>query len=167
MIKLAIGGDIPGFELRRARSPAETPSDIDDPSLGTTMLYTSGTTGRPKGVHRRPGADQPVVSGAAARVPMATAASQTCTCAPARSTTPRRSRSRLCMPLTAACGMVLMDGWDAEETLRLIEQHSVTHTHMVPTMFHRLLALPDDVRARYDCRRCSSCSTAPRRARCT
>jgi long-chain acyl-CoA synthetase len=43
-----------------------------------------------------------------------------------------------------------MDGWDAEETLRLVEAHRVTHTHMVPTMFHRLLALPDDVKAKYD-----------------
>ena len=34
-----------------------------------------------------------------------------------------------------------MDTWSAEETLQLIEQHRVTHTHMVPTMFHRLLAL--------------------------
>jgi long-chain acyl-CoA synthetase len=45
---------------------------------------------------------------------------------------------------------VLMDGWDAEETLRLVDKHKVTHTHVVPTMFHRLLALPDDVRAGYD-----------------
>ena len=43
-----------------------------------------------------------------------------------------------------------MERWDAEEALRLIEMHRVTHTHMVPTMLHRLLALPDDVRARYD-----------------
>ncbi|MDQ3146625.1 MAG: AMP-binding protein, partial [Actinomycetota bacterium] len=46
--------------------------------------------------------------------------------------------------------VVLMDGWDAEETLRLVEAHRVTHTHMVPTMFHRLLALPEDVRAGAD-----------------
>ena len=43
-----------------------------------------------------------------------------------------------------------MDHWDAEEALRLIDEHKVTHTHMVPTMFHRLLSLPDDVRATYD-----------------
>jgi long-chain acyl-CoA synthetase len=46
--------------------------------------------------------------------------------------------------------VVLMDGWDAEESLRLIEQRRVTHTHAVPTQFRRLLALPGDVRARYD-----------------
>src|SRR2546423_7245870 len=46
--------------------------------------------------------------------------------------------------------IVFMDGWAAEPTLALIEQHGITHTHMVPTMFHRLLSLPDDVKARYD-----------------
>ena len=43
-----------------------------------------------------------------------------------------------------------MDHWDPAETLRLIETHGVTHTHMVPTMFHRLLALPAEARDRYD-----------------
>jgi long-chain acyl-CoA synthetase len=43
-----------------------------------------------------------------------------------------------------------MEGWDAQETLELIERHRVTHTHMVPTMFHRLLSLPPEVKERYD-----------------
>jgi long-chain acyl-CoA synthetase len=43
-----------------------------------------------------------------------------------------------------------MDGWDPEETLRLIEKHRITHVHLVPIMFHRLLSLPEDVRKRYD-----------------
>ena len=47
-------------------------------------------------------------------------------------------------------GIVMMDKWDAEETLRLIDEHKITHTHMVATMFHRLLGLPDEVRSRYD-----------------
>ena len=46
--------------------------------------------------------------------------------------------------------VVLMDGWDAEETLALIQRHRVTHTHAVPTQFRRMLALPEEVRARYD-----------------
>jgi long-chain acyl-CoA synthetase len=45
---------------------------------------------------------------------------------------------------------VLMDRWDPEQMLRLIETHRVTHTHVVPTQFRRLLALPDPVRDRYD-----------------
>jgi long-chain acyl-CoA synthetase len=43
-----------------------------------------------------------------------------------------------------------MDKWSAEETLELIERHRVTHTHMVATMFHRLLHLPEETRGRYD-----------------
>jgi AMP-binding enzyme len=46
--------------------------------------------------------------------------------------------------------VVLMDGWDTEEALALIERHRVTHTHAVPTQFRRMLALPGAVRARYD-----------------
>jgi long-chain acyl-CoA synthetase len=46
--------------------------------------------------------------------------------------------------------LVFMDKWDAEETLRLIERHRITSTHMVPTHFKRLLALPDEVRRAYD-----------------
>jgi long-chain acyl-CoA synthetase len=46
--------------------------------------------------------------------------------------------------------VVLMDKWDPEEMLSLIAEHRVTHSHMVPTQFRRLLALPAEVRARYD-----------------
>ena len=42
-----------------------------------------------------------------------------------------------------------MDKWDPEETLRLVEEHLITHTHMVATMFHRLLALPAETRQKY------------------
>src|SRR5439155_4943769 len=56
----------------------------------------------------------------------------------------------LAAPLAQGMGVVLMDRWDAEETLRLIDRHRISHTHMVPTMFHRLLSLPADVRAAHD-----------------
>ncbi len=46
--------------------------------------------------------------------------------------------------------VVLMDRWTPEAMLELIERWRVTHSHMVPTQFHRLLALPDEVQARYD-----------------
>ena len=46
--------------------------------------------------------------------------------------------------------VVLMDRWSPEGMLELIERHRVTNSHMVPTQFHRLLALPDEVRQRYD-----------------
>jgi len=54
------------------------------------------------------------------------------------------------MPLTSGAGVVIMPRFDAEEALSLIQQHRVTQTHMVPTMFHRLLRLPEDIRNSYD-----------------
>jgi len=45
--------------------------------------------------------------------------------------------------------VVLMDKWTGEAMLELIERYRVTHSHMVPTQFHRLLALPDETRHRY------------------
>ncbi|HVM07248.1 MAG TPA: AMP-binding protein [Acidimicrobiales bacterium] len=142
-VKYAIGGPLEGFDDYTAAIAAADPTDIDDPSPGSTMLYTSGTTGRPKGVHRP-------MPRTAARVDEGNY---------------RNGGVHLCTgplyhggplavslhpPLTLGIPIVLMDKWDPEETLRLIDQHKVTHTHMVPTMFHRLLALPDDVRSRYD-----------------
>ena len=46
--------------------------------------------------------------------------------------------------------LIIMDKFDAEQVLSLIERHRVTFTQMVPTMFIRLLALPEEVRRRYD-----------------
>jgi long-chain acyl-CoA synthetase len=46
--------------------------------------------------------------------------------------------------------VVLMDKWSPEEMLRLIDKYQATTSHMVPTQFHRLLALPEDIRSKYD-----------------
>jgi long-chain acyl-CoA synthetase len=151
-VRLAIGGGIRDFDDYDdvlARQPGD---DIDDPVIGTRMLYTSGTTGRPKGVDKGP----------ASAVPAAIASAAS---AKASGYQPGRGQLHLCtgplyhaaplqlslvVPHTGGVGVVLMDGWDAEETLRLIERHRITHTHMVPTMFHRLLSLPPEVKARHD-----------------
>ena len=50
----------------------------------------------------------------------------------------------------AGVGVYLMDKWDAEKMLHLIDQYKCTHTHMVATMFHRILRLPEEVRSSYD-----------------
>ncbi len=144
--RIAVGGDIDGFERWDDVVGAEAGDDIDDPCLGMTMLYTSGTTGRPKGVHRR---TNPAAVLALARIALYDPERHVHLC-----TGPLYHAAPLAFSLTApATGgvtTVLMDAWEPERTLQLIDEHRVTHTHLVPTMFHRLLSLPDDEKARYD-----------------
>ncbi|HZN13547.1 MAG TPA: AMP-binding protein [Acidimicrobiales bacterium] len=144
--RLAIGGKIDGFDAWEDALAAEDDTDIDEPKLGSTMLYTSGTTGRPKGVLRR-GTAPTATSVATAFTYDPTTDVALCT-GPLYHAAPLAFS--LSVPLINGLGVVLMDGWDAEDTLRLIERHRVTHSHMVPTMFHRLVTLPDDVRTKYD-----------------
>ena len=140
---LAVGGDIDGFDSYADAISEQEGADISDPVLGRVMLYTSGTTGRPKGVDRAQAA--PVVVSPFGYV--AGESRHLCT-GPLYHAAPLGFS--LAGPLNAGATVVLMDGWSAGETLRLIETHHVTHSHMVPTMFHRLLSLPEEVRARAD-----------------
>jgi long-chain acyl-CoA synthetase len=121
---------------------AEPDGALTDPTPGSLMLYTSGTTGRPKGVRKQP--HPPGVDNLAG---YDDTSSHLCT-GPLYHAAPLNIS--LISPLSNGATVVLMDGWDPAEALRLIEEHRVTHTHMVPTMFHRLLALDDATRERHD-----------------
>jgi long-chain acyl-CoA synthetase len=143
---ISVGGAIDGFDRWDAFLAPEDGADIDDPQTGGLMLYTSGTTGRPKGVRRTP---DPRGSLGVAAITQYRPGSHTHLC-----TGPLYHAAPLAFslgaPLSMGIPVVVMDGWSAESTLVLIDEHRATHTHMVPTMFHRLLSLPDDVKARYD-----------------
>lgn len=145
---IAIGGDIPGFLDYEAIVTGEAHHDIDDPVLGTQMMYTSGTTGYPKGVFRREAA--PVS-------PLLVKLTETAAFKPddvALVTGPLYHAAPLALnlnfPLNSGVGCVIMDKWDAEHTLRLVHEHKITHTHVVPTMLHRMLSLDEATRAKYD-----------------
>jgi long-chain acyl-CoA synthetase len=116
-----------------------------------SMIYTSGTTGRPKGVRRRPTTPelQAKSSEDVARYwgLKADPAAVVLMNGPMYHSAPAAygmSSARL------GLGMVLQPRFEAEDMLRLIEQHRVSHMHIVPTMFVRLLRLPEEVRLRYD-----------------
>jgi long-chain acyl-CoA synthetase len=147
-VRLAVGGNIDGFDRYDDTVAAEDGSDIDDPVTGSRMLYTSGTTGKPKGVVRPLGYKTGLTALTSAPN-YAAGRGQLNLC-----TGPMHHGGPLvysmCVPISHGVGTVLMDRWDAKEALRLIEEHRITHTHMVPTMFHRLLRLPEDVRRSAD-----------------
>ncbi|MEO0435276.1 MAG: AMP-binding protein [Pseudomonadota bacterium] len=144
-VRLSMREPIEGFEDYEEALSGMCVSDIPDPQHGSAMFYTSGTTGRPKGVRRH---GQPNPSSASARLTGESPNTVSLCTGPMYHGAP--FATNVTTPLNAGSKLVLMDSWDAEETLRLIERHGVTHTHMVATMFHRLLQLPAETKRKYD-----------------
>jgi long-chain acyl-CoA synthetase len=149
--RFAVGGEITGFrdytDLVAGQS-SERPADIRP---GDRMQYTSGTTGRPKGVRRALDAGtvdevaaRPGIGGIFGLVP---GEGIHLVAGPMYHSAPTSVAS---LALNYGNTIVLMDKWDPEENLRLIEKYRVTHSHMVPTMFHRLFRLPAKVKDSYD-----------------
>jgi long-chain acyl-CoA synthetase len=111
------------------------------------MLYTSGTTGRPKGVTRD--SHLPVFPQHAGTFANYDPARDVALCCgPAYHAAPLLFDIR--WPLASGVPIVMLPGWDARAVLRAIECHRVTHLHLVPAMFGWLLDLPADERAAFD-----------------
>jgi len=116
-----------------------------------SMIYTSGTTGRPKGVRREPSTpEQSAIALARFGWTFGLKADEPAVVlmnGPMYHSAPNAyaiNAMRLNKPI------VLQARFDPEEMLQLIERHRISHMHIVPTMFVRLLRLPEAVRRRYD-----------------
>jgi long-chain acyl-CoA synthetase len=141
-------GPFEDYATAVARWP-DTP--IADESLGTPMLYSSGTTGRPKGILRPlpenlPSQPLPLFD---FLVPLWRSRDGMIYLSPAPL---YHSAPQAAVSLTIRHGgtAIIMERFDPEAYLGLVEKYRVTHTQLVPTMFSRMLKLPEDTRRRHD-----------------
>ena len=148
----SIDGEIDGFVRLETHQAAFPITPIPDERAGSDMLYSSGTTGRPKGL-RPPLPENPAIDGdnplgqIVTLLAGANEESVYLSPAPLYHAAPLR----WCMRLTCAgASLVIMEKFDAEEFLKWVETFKVTHTQTVPTMFVKMLKLPEDVRNKYD-----------------
>jgi len=148
--------DAPSVESLGAKSWREAiapypATPLPDESAGTDMLYSSGTTGRPKGV--KPPLPEGPLDGTTALETMGTALYGMGEDTIYLSTSPlyHAAPLRWAMTIHRLGGtVVVMERFDAEEALALIERYRITHATWVPTHFVRLLKLPAEERARHD-----------------
>ncbi len=124
---------------------------IADESLGTPMLYSSGTTGRPKGIIR-PLPEQPPSQ----PLPLFDFLMKLwryregmiyLSPAPLYHSAPQAA---VALAMRNGATTIVMERFDPEDYLRLVEKHRITHTQLVPTMFSRMLKRPENVRKKYD-----------------
>jgi len=147
----SFGGAITGYRPYGELLSTTEPRLTDQPR-GAEMLYSSGTTGRPKGIkpHLLPiQVDEPgdPLVGLLAHVFKICSDDAYLSPAPIYHTAPLK----WCAGVQALGGtVVLMERFDAEQALAAIQKYKVTVTQMVPTMFVRMLQLPEQVRETYD-----------------
>lgn len=152
-IRLAFGGPVEGYECYEDALAAQPAQPLPDQPRGADMLYSSGTTGRPKGI-KQPLSDQQVGDPpgdpyTAVFGPLYGFDTESVYLSPAPlyHAAPLRFGG-----VVQALGgtLVVMRRFDAEQALAAIERYRVTHSQWVPTMFVRMLKLDEDIRARYD-----------------
>lgn len=151
-LRLSYGAGTPGFDSYSAFLAAASPHPPADQPRGADMLYSSGTTGRPKGIKPAlpdrqvgdPGDPFVTVFGGAYGMSADTVYFSP---APLYHAAPLRFG----MIVQSLGGTVLsVSRFDPEQALQIIDQYRVTHSQWVPTHFVRMLRLPGDVRAHYD-----------------
>ena len=152
-VSLVVGGNDDGAKVLNFDEAVKTMPDtpIPDESIGTAMLYSSGTTGRPKGI-LRPLPEEPPEKG----LPLFHFLNQMwryregliyLSPAPLYHSAPQAAVN---LVIRNGGTAIIMEKFDPEQYLALVEKHKPTHTQLVPTMFSRMLKLPEDRRKAYD-----------------
>jgi long-chain acyl-CoA synthetase len=148
---LMADGVAEGYEPLEEAIAAYPTDPIADEQLGAAMLYSSGTTGRPKGIMRPipdvpPGQPLPLMEFVKGMFRFEEGM-RYLSPAPMYHSAPAASIATV---LRLGGMSVIMERFDPERFLQLVEEHRLTHSQMVPTMFSRLLKLPEEVRTKYD-----------------
>ena len=153
-LRIVVGDPVPGYRPYREVLADHPATRLVDEAEGREMLYSSGTTGVPKGVRKALGATEPghpeapsVVIAEGIGAMGITAEAVYLSPAPLYHSAPL-VYSMSCHRLGAT--VAVMESFDAAACLDAIERYRVTHAQFVPTMFTRLLRLPDDVRLAAD-----------------
>jgi long-chain acyl-CoA synthetase len=142
----------PGFRSWDRESAAQPKTPIADQVAGYDMLYSSGTTGRPKGIKRDFEGlpiDQPSPFLRVLCADMCGMGQDSIYLSPAPLYHAAPLRFNM-MAISLGGTSVIMEHFDAEQFLALVEKYKITQSQLVPTMFVRMLKLPDEVRAKYD-----------------
>ena len=151
VIRFSVGGALDQYRDWEAETADEPPTTIPDEVEGRDMLYSSGTTGRPKGV-KIPYVERPIgspdpVTGLTKGLYGIDNNAVYLSPAPLYHAAPLRFNMAV---LRLGATSIVMENFDALEALRCIEKYRVTHSQWVPTMFVRMLKLPEEDRARFD-----------------
>ncbi|MCU1502202.1 MAG: putative fatty-acid--CoA ligase [Ilumatobacteraceae bacterium] len=152
-LRLMLDGVIDGYDSYEDAVAAQPSTPLDEERVaGTDMLYSSGTTGFPKGI-TRPFVPTPL-DGSPAGVATTLAllfglTQESIYLSPAPNY--HSAPLRFCLgAMGSGCTVVVMEHFDAEQFLVMVDRYRITHVQVVPTMFVRMLKLPEGVRSKYD-----------------
>lgn len=149
--RLMIDGTIPGFDSFEEKVLSQPDSRISDESTGMDMLYSSGTTGKPKGVrHQLP--EEPIddTPGLVTLITLLYGFDESSVyLSPAPLYHAAPLRYNMCVQRIGGT-TVIMDHFDPEEALQNIDKYKITCSQWVPTMFIRILKMEESIRTKYD-----------------